>query len=65
MASTHASLDAASVDRKARLAKLASQKRKQPESETQSGPSVEETDATIQAHNKSDVYLSGRNFDVC
>jgi coiled-coil domain-containing protein 12 len=66
MASTRATLDAASVDRKARLAKLASLKRKQAEPETQPDPSEGEggADATIQAQNKTDVYLSGRNFDV-
>lgn len=64
MSSNHANLDAASVDRKARLAKLASLKRKQPQSETQPEPSQEEADTKITAHKKTDAYLSGRNFDV-
>lgn len=64
MSSTHASLDAASVDRKARLAKLASVKRKQPESETQADGIEGGVDTTAPAQNKTDVYLSGRNFDV-
>jgi hypothetical protein len=36
-ASSHANLDAASTDRKARLAKLAALKRKQPEQDTNAG----------------------------
>lgn len=61
MSATHTSLDAASVDRKARLAKLASLKRKQPISE--------ETVQDNQDHqdyqpSKTDAYLSGRNYDV-
>ncbi|RMD42502.1 hypothetical protein DV735_g2582, partial [Chaetothyriales sp. CBS 134920] len=51
MSAPHASLDAAAAERKARLAKLASLKRKQPSDDK---PSSEETT----------VYLSGRNYDV-
>lgn len=61
MASTHATLDAASVDRKARLAKLASLKRKQPSADTPT------EDSTIQSHDISSQtasYLSGRNYDI-
>ncbi|KAJ5185933.1 mRNA splicing factor Cwf18 [Penicillium cf. griseofulvum] len=64
MSSNHANLDAASIDRKARLAKLAALKRKQPE------PDTKETSAEEQelpdADAKPDVttkYLSGRNYD--
>jgi coiled-coil domain-containing protein 12 len=65
MSSNHANLDAASVDRKARLAKLASLKRKQPQSEAQPEPSKEAADTTTAtALKKTDAYLSGRNFDV-
>ena len=64
MSSNHTSLDAASVNRKVRLAKLASLKRKQPESETQPEANEEGADATTKAQKKTDVYLSGRNFDV-
>ena len=64
MSSTHASLDAASVDRKARLAKLASLKRKQPDTETQSDIIEGGADTPAAAQSKTDVYLSGRNFDV-
>ncbi|KEF61229.1 uncharacterized protein A1O9_02794 [Exophiala aquamarina CBS 119918] len=58
MSATHTSLDAASVDRKARLAKLASLKRKQPV--------TEETPLDNQDYqpSKTDAYLSGRNYDV-
>ncbi|KAK2760881.1 hypothetical protein FQN54_002121 [Arachnomyces sp. PD_36] len=63
MASTHASLDAAATDRKARLAKLASLKRKQPSTD----PSDEQTsqNGTVDQIS-SDVaatYISGRNYD--
>lgn len=64
MPPTHTSLDAASVDRKARLAKLASLKRKQPEAETQVEAGQEGADETTTAPKKTDVYLSGRNFDI-
>jgi coiled-coil domain-containing protein 12 len=59
MASTHASLDAAATERKARLAKLKSLKRKQPDSES--------TDAEVPAQDDAPTvttaYLSGRNYD--
>jgi coiled-coil domain-containing protein 12 len=64
MPSSHASLDAASVDRKARLAQLASLKRKQPQSEAQPETTQEAADTTVTAQKKTDTYLSGRNFDV-
>lgn len=55
MASTTSSLDAAATDRKARLAKLASLKRKQPDS---SADSSEPTPPSV-----TTTYLSGRNYD--
>src|SRR5690625_3845890 len=64
MASTHASLDAAATDRKARLAKLASLKRKQPSAEPsdEQPPSangkVDEISSDVAA-----TYISGRNYD--
>ncbi|KIX09994.1 uncharacterized protein Z518_01075 [Rhinocladiella mackenziei CBS 650.93] len=63
MSTTHTSLDAAAIDRKARLAKLASLKRKQP------GPDVtvsSQQDEQEQEGKTSttDTYLSGRNYDV-
>ncbi|KAL4774819.1 cwf18 pre-mRNA splicing factor-domain-containing protein [Aspergillus nidulans var. acristatus] len=65
MSSNHASLDAAATDRKARLAKLAALKRKQPEPET-SGEAAEQVKEP-QDNNLNDVtkkYLSGRNYDA-
>lgn len=64
MASTHAMLDAASSERKARLAKLASLKRKQPSSDTNvDTPSSTENASATPPPSKTDVYLSGRNYD--
>lgn len=71
MASTHASLDAASTERKARLAKLKSLKRKQPDSSTRAedpwNTIVEESSSnTITTSSPPSVitnYLSGRNYD--
>lgn len=61
MSSNHASLDAASTDRKARLAKLAAVKRKQPEPEPEVGADQENLpDATPEVT----TYLSGRNYDA-
>lgn len=58
MSASHATLDAAASERKARLAKLASLKRKQPGS-----------DATVEVQggeqaSTTDKYLSGRNYDL-
>ncbi|KAK5064688.1 hypothetical protein LTR84_000522 [Exophiala bonariae] len=61
MSATHTSLDAASVDRKARLAKLASLKRKQPTNEE---AVQEEQEGQNYQPSKTDAYLSGRNYDV-
>ncbi|KAL4785123.1 cwf18 pre-mRNA splicing factor-domain-containing protein [Aspergillus varians] len=60
MASNHASLDAAATDRKARLAKLAALKRKQPEPET----SAQEDEARNDIPDVTKKYLSGRNYDT-
>ena len=62
MASTHTSLDAAAIERKARLAKLKSLKRKQPEPDAEAEPTSvqeEEEAASVTAN-----YLSGRNYDA-
>lgn len=63
MSATHASLDAAASERKARLAKLASLKRKQPDSEPSSATGqvrqAEPPEAAV-----ADAYLSGRNYDT-
>ena len=63
MSTTHTSLDAASVDRKARLAKLASLKRKQPSSDDTIATPHDEDQQEYQP-SKTDVYLSGRNYDI-
>lgn len=62
MSSSHASLDAASNDRKARLAKLAALKRKQPEPDelrAVATDSAEKTPTDVTAK-----FLSGRNYDA-
>lgn len=71
MASTHTSLDAAATERKARLAKLKSLKRKQPDShnETDETSVIEGSSATIgeipsEAPSVATTYLSGRNYDL-
>ena len=60
MASAHSSLDAATIERKARLAKLKSLKRKQPGNDPESTPEtpLEEETPTV-----TTTYLSGRNYD--
>ncbi|GCB22373.1 pre-mRNA-splicing factor cwf18 [Aspergillus awamori] len=64
MSSNHASLDAAANERKARLAKLAALKRKQPEPEplTETGAADEELEDA--APDVTKQYLSGRNYDA-
>lgn len=63
MSSNHTSLDAAATERKARLAKLAALKRKQPEPESfvDNPPKDEETEDA--APDVITSYLSGRNYD--
>ena len=70
MASTHASLDAAATERKARLAKLKSLKRKQPDSYTEvdasalpDEPSATAAEVNDEAPSVATTYLSGRNYD--
>ena len=65
MSSGHATLDAASIDRKARLAKLASLKRKQPEPDPTPGIATESEPAGVKddANTVTRTYLSGRNYD--
>lgn len=66
MASNHASLDAAATERKARLAKLASLKRKQPDAEPPTEGDSHSQDGTMvdNGHEASTKYLSGRNYDA-
>lgn len=62
MSSTHTSLDAAATERKARLAKLKSLKRKQPEADgAEQDASTEQ--APQEAPSVTNTYLSGRNYD--
>ena len=60
MASAHASLDAAAAERKARLAKLKSLKRKQPDTDPDVTPETPQED---DAPSVTTTYLSGRNYD--
>lgn len=73
MASNHTSLDAAATERKARLAKLKSLKRKQPanEDDTPGNGSANNADYHPSAHSipalsskDTNQHLSGRNYDV-
>lgn len=69
MASTHASLDAASIERKARLAKLKSLKRKQPDNDadtenlSESFPKSLPIALNPASPSVTTTYLSGRNYD--
>ncbi|MCJ1275240.1 hypothetical protein MMC21_003041 [Puttea exsequens] len=67
MASAHASLDAATTERKARLAKLKSLKRKQPtdseDSDSNTHPSESTEDDGPSTSSMTNRYLSGRNYD--
>ncbi|EXJ62559.1 hypothetical protein A1O7_02997 [Cladophialophora yegresii CBS 114405] len=68
MSATHTSLDAAAIDRKARLAKLAGIKRKHPVSDPPASSlqaDTEEAEETaISSSTTTDRYLSGRNYDT-
>ena len=65
MASNHTTLDAAATERKARLARLKTLKRKQPSAEHEdSDPSLTTTDPTpTNTDDTTAKYLSGRNYD--
>lgn len=64
MASNHTNFDAAATDRKARLAKLAALKRKQPEQDPdQAGDEDEELPDAEVTPDVTSKYLSGRNYD--
>lgn len=63
MSSNHASLDAAATERKARLAKLAALKRKQPEPETLTEARAGDDEMTDAAPDVTTTFLSGRNYD--
>ncbi|PYH41542.1 CCDC12/cwf18 family protein [Aspergillus saccharolyticus JOP 1030-1] len=63
MSSNHASLDAAATERKARLAKLAALKRKQPEPESEAEAGVTNDQQEDAPPDVTKQYLSGRNYD--
>lgn len=72
MASTHTSLDAAATERKARLAKLKSLKRKQPPTDSED-PNISYTEPTVSIPTQASLdstpepvtkYISGRNYDA-
>lgn len=66
---SHASLDAAATERKARLAKLKSLKRKQPPTDSEDqdtselGPSIPTEAPPTSTEDPTSQYLSGRNYD--
>ncbi|MCJ1283888.1 hypothetical protein MMC26_003219 [Xylographa opegraphella] len=62
MASAHNTLDAAAIERKARLAKLKSLKRKQPEPDAETEPAL--VQEQVEAPSITINYLSGRNYDA-
>lgn len=65
MSNPQGSLDAAATERKARLAKLASLKRKQPGSDTTVEPTQTQTETEpTKTPSGTDVYISGRNYDL-
>lgn len=64
MSSNHATLDAAAAERKARLAKLAALKRKQPEPEPLKESHTQDDKPKDAFPNVTTKYLSGRNYDA-
>ena len=62
MVDSHKTLDAAATERKARLAKLKSLKRKQPDTDADLETPVEP--AEEQGSSVTTTYLSGRNYDA-
>ncbi|GAB1198818.1 cwf18 pre-mRNA splicing factor-domain-containing protein [Aspergillus pseudonomiae] len=64
MSSNHATLDAAATERKARLAKLAALKRKQPEPEPLTEPNAKDDESEDAAPDVTTRFLSGRNYDA-
>ncbi|KAL1973096.1 hypothetical protein VTN31DRAFT_6638 [Thermomyces dupontii] len=61
--SSNASLEAAANERKARLAKLAALKRKQPEPEPLAEAKADEKKPSPETQDVTRTYLSGRNYD--
>jgi coiled-coil domain-containing protein 12 len=63
MSSSHTALSAAADDRKARLAKLKSLKRKQPEGEI-AAPESQRSPSPPAKQEVATIHLSGRNYDA-
>ncbi|OKL59214.1 hypothetical protein UA08_05532 [Talaromyces atroroseus] len=64
MSTNNASLEAAATERKARLAKLAALKRKQPEPEPLVEVVAEKHELPAENQDITRTYLSGRNYDA-
>lgn len=64
MSSNHTSLDAAATERKARLAKLASLKRKRPNNEATSEQKDDANNSVQNVTTRSEQFVSGRNYDI-
>lgn len=64
MSSEHSSLDAAANERKARLAKLASLKRKRPDTEATREQKEPGADTPQDDTTTADQFVSGRNYDI-
>lgn len=65
MSTEHGSLDAAANERKARLAKLASLKRKRPGTEVTSEQQKESENDPLQGDSTTTAkFISGRNYDI-
>lgn len=64
MSTNNASLEAAATERKARLAKLAALKRKQPEPEPLVEATAERQELQEENEDVTKTYLSGRNYDA-
>lgn len=64
MSTQHTGLDAAATERKARLAKLASLKRKRPDADAAAEKGLEKQDVEQTVASVTDKYISGRNYDV-
>ncbi|KAK5093091.1 hypothetical protein LTR70_002052 [Exophiala xenobiotica] len=64
MSNGHTTLDAAATERKARLAKLASLKRKRPGPGTLAAEDNDANAAIEDRESSTDRYISGRNFDI-
>lgn len=64
MSATHATLGAAADERKARLAKLKSLKRKQPSDDTIEAPEATRSISPSAEPDVAKLHLSGRNYDL-